>query len=268
MARIFFSYESNDDGITLRLMEKRWHGRTEPVPVAAWVDRMADQAFSGISRILALADDVDSAVEYKEDGLFVDHTTIASLSEPQALGLGLPPSVRFVLQVNTKSLITDPDFRISGRWIDEANRSLRAERKGAFLFVDRDAYRLPEPLFGLVSAIDAFSSEDTSDNDLRMGRLAHLQSLLPQEAQKQLSIDKYFSNFRVMHASAFSLSLRIEGRSFDFDPVLFGRRVIEQHGTKDDPVGPVSEAEGLLTEHQQDIFARQRFRASDVVKPS
>src|SRR6266481_3435665 len=100
MARIFFDYESADDGITLRLMEKRWHGRAEPVPVAAWADRMADQAFSGISRVLALADDVDSAVEYKEDGLFVDPATVASLSEPQALGLGLPPSVRFVLQVN------------------------------------------------------------------------------------------------------------------------------------------------------------------------
>jgi hypothetical protein len=268
MARIFFSYDSDDDGIKLRLTEKRWHGRAELVPVTAWADRIADKAFSGISRILALADDVDSAVEYKGEGLSIDHATIASLSEPQALGLGLPPSVRSVLQVNTKGLITDPDFQISGRWIDEVNRPLRAKRKGALLFVDGDAYRVPEPLFGLVSAIDVFSSDDTRDDDSRMERLARLQLLLPQEAQKQLSIDKYFSNFRVMHASAFSLSLRIEGGSFDFDPVLFGRRVIEQHGANNDPVGPVSEAEGLLTEHQQDIFASQRFRASDVVKPS
>lgn len=268
MARIFFTHESDNDGITLRLMERRWHGRAEPVPVAAWADRMADQAFSGLSRILALADDIDSAVVSKEDGLFVDQATIASLSEPQALGLGLPPTVRFVLQVDTKNLITDPDFVISYRWIDELNRSLRARRKGAFLLVEGDAYRLPEPLFSLVSEIDAISSDDTSDNDSRMKRLAHLQSLFPKEAPKQLSIDKYFSNFRVMHASAFSLSLRIEGRSFDFDPVLFGRRVIKQHDTNDDPTGPVSEAEGLLTEHQQDIFARERFRASDVVKQS
>ena len=244
MARILFNHERTTDGTILRLMEKRWHSPATPIPVAAWADRMADQAFSGISRILALADDVDSAVEHKEDGLFIDHKTVASLSEPQALGLGLPPSVRFALQVNTKNLITDHDFGISGRWVDEANRSLRVEREGAFLFVEGSEYRLPEPLFGLVSAIDAFASDDTSNNDVRMERLAHLQSLLPQEAQKQLSIDSYFSNFRVMHASAFSLSLRIEGRSFDFDPVLFGRRVIEQHRAEDDPLGPVSEAEG------------------------
>src|SRR3984893_13951843 len=268
MASVFFNYERSSDGIILRLMEKRWHSRAEPVPVATWADRMADQAFSGISRILALAGDIDSTVEHQEDGLFLDHKTPASLSEPQALGLGLPPSVRFALQVNTKNLITDHDFGISGRWVDEANRPLRVEREGAFLFVEGSEYRLPEPLFGLCSAIDAFALEDTSDNDVRMERLAHLQSLLPQETQKQLSIDSYFSNFRVMHASAFSLSLRIEGRSFDFDPVLFGRRVIEQHRTEDDPLGPVSEAEGLLTEHQQGVFAKQRFRSSDDVKSS
>jgi SNF2 family DNA or RNA helicase len=268
MARILFTHEPTPDGAILRLMEKRWPFPATPIPVAAWADRMADQAFSGISRILALVDDVESAVEHKEDGLFIDHKTVASLSEPQALGLGLPPSVRFALQVNTKNLITDHDFRISGRWVDEANRSLRVERDGAFLLVEGNEYRLPEPLFSLVSAIDDFASNETSNNDVRMERLADLQSLLPQEAQKQLSIDSYFSNFRVMHASACSLSLRIEGRSFDFDPVLFGRRVIERHRAEDDQIGPVSEAESLLTEHQQSVFSRERFRASDDVKPS
>ena len=239
-----------------------------PMPVAVWADRMADQVFYGIPRILALVDDVESAVEYREDSLFIDHKTIASLSEPQALGLGLPPSVRFALQVNTKNLITDRDFAVLGRWVDEANRSLRVERDGAFLSVEGREYRLPDRLFSLVAAIDAFALDDTSDNDVRMERLANLQSLLPQEAQKQLHVDNYFSNFRVMHAAAFSLSLRIEGRSFDFDPVLFGRRVTELRRAEDDPLGLVSEAEGLLTEHQQGVFSRERFRLSDDVKPS
>src|ERR1700687_444304 len=189
MARILFTHERSSDGTILRLMEKRWLSPAAPIPVADWDGRMADQAFSGISRILALADDVDSAVTQKEDSLFIDHKTVSSLSEPQALGLGLPPSVRFALQVNTKNLITDHDFGISGRWVDEANRPLRVEREGAFLFLEGSEYRAPEPLFGLVSAIDAFASADTSDNDVRMERLAHLQSLLPQDANKQLCID-------------------------------------------------------------------------------
>ena len=267
MAHAHFSHEIDRDGITLRLKEKRLLGHTSTVPVVDWADRMSDQAFSGISRILALADSEDSGVDHKEDGLSIDHATIASLSEPQAFGLGLPPSVRATLQVNTKNLITDPDFEISSRWVGEANRPLRVERKGAFLFVEGVAYRIPEPMFSLTSAIESFKS-DARDDDARMGRLAHLQSILPKDAQDQLSIDKYFLSFRVMHASAFSLSLKAQGHSFDFDPILFGRRVIKQREAEGDTLGPVSEAESLLTDHQQDIFAKQRFRFSDIVKPS
>src|SRR5690242_2943353 len=104
MVRLFFDYECDAQGVTIRLMEKPWVGRAQPVPMEEWASRMADQAFSGVSRILALLDDADSSVERKDDGVFVDHATIASLSEPQALGLGLPPSVRVALQVGTKNL--------------------------------------------------------------------------------------------------------------------------------------------------------------------
>src|SRR6266511_1861104 len=222
MARLLFDWVSKSDGATLRLMEKSWLHRAEPVSVEDWADRISDSTFSGISRILALLDDLDSPVERSDGGLFLDHPTIASLTEPQALGLGLPPSVRVALQVETKNLITDPDFRILGRWVGEANRLLRAEREGAFLRVEGQSYRLPDPLFSLVEAIDAFAAADNEEDHVRMARLAHLQSLIPQAAQDQHSLDAYFSSFRVLHASAFSLSLKIAGRSFDFDPILFG----------------------------------------------
>jgi hypothetical protein len=265
MARVFFDYEPNGKGAVLRLFEKPWVGKARAVAPPDWADCMADGAFAGASRILALLDDPDSPVEMKDDGVFIDHATLASLNEPQALGLGLPPSVRFALQVDTKNLVTDPDFRITGRWIDEANRSLRVRRRGAFLHIEEREYRLPEPLFGLVEAIDDFTAAGTADPDIRMERLAVLQSLIPQEAQEQVAVDSYFKSFRILHASAFSLNLRTQGRSFDFDPVLFGRRVLERvrNGS-----GPVSEAEGLLTEHQQDIFATERFRTTDEARPT
>jgi superfamily II DNA or RNA helicase len=226
---------------------------------------MGDQAFAGVSHLLALLDDVDSSVDRRGDGIFVDHATVASLTEPQALGLGLPPSVRIALQVETQNLITDPNFRVIGRWLGVGNRVLRASREGAFLLVDAQTYRLPKPLFSLIEAIDAFATTNTVQGDVRMERLAHLQSLIPQVTQQEVSLDSYFSSFRILHASAFSLSLQTHGRSFDFDPVLFGRRVIEH--AKEAGV-PVSEAEGLLTEHQQEVFATQRFRSSDSAKPS
>jgi hypothetical protein len=98
-----------------------------------------------------------------------------------------------------------------------------------------------------------------------MAALARLQSLLPKSTQDQLSIDRYFSSFRVLHASAFSLDLKVEGHTFDFDPILFGRRATERSRAED---LPISEVKGLLTEHQQKLFATKRFRETDVVKPS
>jgi hypothetical protein len=265
MARAYFDHKIGPQGALLRLIEKSWAGRSQIVPVDDWATRMADQAFTGISRLLALLDDVDSSVERRDDGILVDHATVASLTEPQALGLGLPPSVRVALQVETQNLITDKNFRVIGRWMGMGNRALRANREGAFLLVDGQMCRLPEPLFGLVEAMDAFAATDTAENDVRMARLADLQSLIGQATHQQVSLDTYFSSLRILHAAAFSLSLKTAGGSFDFDPVFFGRRVVEH--AKDGNT-PISEAEGLLTEHQQEVFATQRFRASDSVKPS
>ncbi len=173
--------------------------------------------------------------------------------------------MRFALQVETKNLITDANFRILARWIGLANRPLQSERQGAFLLVEGQKYRLPEPLFSLCEAIDTFAMVETTDYDSRMARLAQLQSLIPKDAQNQLAVDSYFASFRIMHASAFSLSLKVVGRNFDFDPILFGRRVIERAKAENLPIG---EAESLLTDHQQRVFAEERFRSSDEAKLS
>ncbi|WFU42742.1 hypothetical protein QA640_09905 [Bradyrhizobium sp. CB82] len=189
MGRLSFQYGITQGGVELRLVEKPWIGRTETLPVEIWADRMSNQSFSGLSRILASADDTESRVERRADALFIDDETIASLSEPQALGLGLPPSMRFVLQVSTQNLVTDADFSISYRWIDEANRSLRAERRGALVSVGGENYRLPQPLFSMIEAVDGFSAADIRDDGARMERLARLQALFPQETVEQLSIN-------------------------------------------------------------------------------
>jgi HJR/Mrr/RecB family endonuclease/superfamily II DNA or RNA helicase len=173
--------------------------------------------------------------------------------------------VRYALQIETKNLITDVNFHISCRWIGLGNRVLNADREGAFLSLEGANYRVPEPLFSIIEAADAFAAADTSNDEIRMASLAQLQSLLPNATQGQLSIEKYLSSFRVLHASAFSLNLRVKGSTFDFDPILFGRRISERARSGD---VPISDAEGLLTDHQQDVFATQRFRETDSVKPA
>src|ERR1700730_3289477 len=109
MTQLSFTCHSDAYGATIRLMEKSWVSRARAVPVDEWPSRMANQAFAGISRLFALLDEADRSADRKDDGVFIDHATIASLTEPQALGLGFPPSVPAALQVETKNLITDTD---------------------------------------------------------------------------------------------------------------------------------------------------------------
>jgi hypothetical protein len=262
---LYFEWAVVSGGVELRLIEKPLLRKADRIPVDAWADRMADRAFSGISRVLGLLDQPNSTVQRTEHGLYLDHATVATLTEPQALGLGFPPSVRARLQVNSKNLITDPDFTVSSHWVGEANRTLRANRNGALLTIQDEIYRIPDPIFSLVDAIDSLSADDVVDSDVRMARLARLQALIPKSAQDQISVDAYFSSFQILHASAFSLSLRVDQRSFAFEPVLFGRRIVEK--AREDDM-PVSEAESLLTDYQQQIFARERFRASQAAKAS
>src|SRR5204863_8048993 len=120
---------------------------------------------------------------------------------------------------------TDSNFRIVGRWIGEGGRSSRTRQDGAFLLVNHQRYRVPQPLFGLIEAIDDFSANPPSSDSRDLSAIARLQELLPQEPRDQLRIDSYFNSFRVQHATSFSLSLRTVDRSFDFDPILFGRSV-------------------------------------------
>ncbi|UPK02824.1 SNF2-related protein [Bradyrhizobium sp. 170] len=265
MARMQFSYDIVDGGIFLRLLENRAFRSAAPIAVDDWATRTSDLGFSAIARLLALVENAENTVDPRADGLFVDHHSLAGLTEPQALSLGLVPATKLLLQVETQNLITDPNFRIVGRWIGEGNRPYRTKRDGAFLLVNDQRYRIPEPLFSLIEAIDSFAAKPLGPEGRDLSAIARLQNLLPQEPRDQLRIDSYFNSFRVQHATAFSLSLRTVDRSFDFDPILFGRSVSAVAETDG---ALIDEAGSLLTAHQNDLFARERFRSFEDCKSS
>ncbi len=123
MSRIRFSYDIVDRGIILRLLEDKAFRSAVPIAVEQWANRTSDLGFSATARILALLEDTESPVDFRAGGIFVDHRTIAGLTEPQALSLELPPATRLILQVETQNLITDTQFRIAGRWIGEGNQT-------------------------------------------------------------------------------------------------------------------------------------------------
>jgi hypothetical protein len=259
LVRLFFEPDYLPSGALIRLREKPLLAKARSVQVDEWPARMADQAFSSVSKLFALLEDERESASRHDDGILMLHHAIAELSEPQALGLGLPPSVRHALQIETKGLVTDADFSVNARWIGDGGRPIRAKQEGAFLLVDGKRHRLPNPLYGILDAISALNLADSANDDIRLERVATLHSQLPIEVSAQLAVDPYLGSFRILHASAFSLRLKPDTHTFDFDPVLFGRSFLDRAS---DVQEPISEAEALLTEHQQGIFSRERFRST------
>src|SRR5580692_9393748 len=113
MARIFFEADYVPSGALVRLCERSLLGKTRNIHVDEWSHRMADQAFSAVSKLFSLLDDERRSAFREDDGILISHDAIAELTEPQALGLGLPPSFRHALQIETQGLVTDADFRVA-----------------------------------------------------------------------------------------------------------------------------------------------------------
>jgi hypothetical protein len=264
MPRPSFQNRIDEKGALLTLVEKRLFGGARILPPDVWMEAVGDLAFAGLARVMALVEANDGSAAIVEDGVLVAHPAIAAFTEPQAQSLSLPQAVPFALNIETDKLITDRAFSINFGWVDAKNRPVFANRTGAILERGGNRYRIPEPLFSIIGSIEAFHSADTRDDATRFAALARLQENFPKEERDRLRLDPYIGRFRVLHATAFSLHLETAGASFNFDPVLFGRRIAERIRDPEEPA--ISEAEGLLPPHLQEVFARQRFPREDGVR--
>src|SRR5215813_5416666 len=100
MLRLVFNNSFDDTGVLVTLRKRGLFG-SNVVPPTEWSEVAGDLAFAGLARILPLIeqDEGDAAIE--GDGVRLPHHVIADLTEPQAVCLGLPPSVPFSLSIET-----------------------------------------------------------------------------------------------------------------------------------------------------------------------
>jgi hypothetical protein len=121
MPRLVLNNSFDDTGVLVTFRKRGLFGGSV-VPPNEWSEVAGDLAFAGLARILPLIeqDEVDAAIE--GDGVRLSHRVIADLTEPQAVSLGLPPSVPFSLCIETDKLITDPSFTIRYGWVETANK--------------------------------------------------------------------------------------------------------------------------------------------------
>lgn len=265
MARVEVKWEPSLGGLFCSVHESRLLGKSRTVPPTEWA-RITDQERAiAISQLVSWLD--EGLAEVSGDGLVIPHPVIARLSESRAERLSLPKLAPYMLSIDHGGTIDQEGFSISGRWIGlNGVPALGAERIGSVLKVGRNVYRLPQILFDVAEAVDAFAAAAQRGREARLVAWARLQEVLPAEAARQIEASDYIARTRIAHAAAFSLSFRPgSDGNLDVDPVLFGPcAAASQDGELAfDQSALVSEREKVLPDVYQEVFAQKRFRAFD-----
>lgn len=251
-----FAYATQDKGIAIWLEGKPVLGRTSRVAVSAWHSHAPPQARQMVGRIMEwLLDDESDTATQAEESVLLSHASIAALNTAQAQSLSLPANSPLVLELRTSGLITEPGFRVAASWRDRSGRPETTLRVGAILILGSVEYRIPEPLFSIIEEVEHFRSLNAPGFDERCAALARLQESLPFQASEQLITTGAVRAIRVVHAAAFSLSLRQEKGEINFDPVLFGPAIVKRKSLDEKQV--VDESQSLLAEADQAVFAKR-----------
>ncbi|MBI1263182.1 MAG: hypothetical protein GC187_00415 [Alphaproteobacteria bacterium] len=231
-------------------------------------DGWAEAQGGALARAIAAArghDDPDQArhAVFSGDHLLLSDAFVACLDEASAQALGLPPSAPFGLRLETLDQVKSPDFRVRARWVQGGGMPARGTREGAFLLSGGKRYRISEPAYTLLDL--AAPLAQALSEDARLAAYAQLNKALSEAVGEEVETDGYLGAVTVYQASAFSLQLGVRDDSFDFDPVLFGRDVVAD-AEAGETIDETKSA--LLPPVLQDLFAKQRFRASAAARPA
>ncbi len=265
MARLTLTYEALDEGVRVRVVEKSLLQKGRAIPVDSWSEKADGRILNAISRLISWAD--DEGVIVGDENILLPHSRVASLDASTANLIGLPPVSPFVINVQSQGTIDQQSFKLRTTWLELTGQTaIGVTRRGAILSRGSGDFRLPEPLFGLIEALEHFNAETREDSAGRLKAWATVQDLLQLRDIKNIKSEGYLLNTRIAHAAAFSLSLKTAESEFDFDPVLFGPNVSappEEVDLEEDEEEPerelVSEASHLLPPVQQKFFAENRF---------
>jgi hypothetical protein len=264
-----FRAEANEKGehiLLLRSMPSRipLAKATElPIVFDDWTMETPPAALLAVARLMqAWADDESASdgarlVVPDDDGVILHPALAASLGENEAMSVGLPPTAKLSLAIQSHGLVHTPDFRIDARWTRPNGLPALVQVNGARLRYDNRDWRIAEPLWSIMQAANLVNAAE--DEAQRFAALAELRSAIGEEFQERVHPDGYLERLRLSYAAGFSLDLQPSANGFDFDPVLFGKARL---GEAEDGAVLDQEADMLLPPIQQAAFAR-RFRQGD-----
>jgi len=241
------NFEPTGDGLVVRVGEP-------PVPVAEWTARTDTP--SGLGVLIRLRDD-GLADDRKPAELLVQWSGVASLTADELRYLRLPDQAPFALEVVANGAIHDLDFEVRCGFVQHGRRVLGVERRGAWLRVAGADFVLPEPLYSIAEAIDAFPAASDAGLESKMLSWGRIAEQLPPDA----IVDAHLGSLQIAVGSTFRLEPFVNDRNEpDFDPVI-GRRETRLNETGDEEQGFAA----VLPPASQRSFAH-RFRGIPRVK--
>ena len=233
------------------------------IPFDDWSLAAPDAARSAVGRLLQswadgeAARDGEAWVSPKGDCVRLHPGFVAALAEADALALGLPPTARLSLNLQSIGVAHQPNFRVELRWTRPNGLPAAVRVNGARAHSEGKDWRIAEPIWTTLQATERLNAA-TSEAD-RQAALAALRQAIGDEDRRHVRADGFIERLRLSFATGFSLSLKTDAHGFDFDPVLFSPERVREaaEGTVIDEA-----ADSLLPPRQQASFA-ERFRCSD-----
>lgn len=233
------------------------------VPFDDWAMTAPDAARGAVARVFQAWADNEQGGDGKPfvlpeaNAALLHPALVASLAEPEALALGLPPVARLSLNIQSIGVAHQPDFRVETRWTRPNGLPAAVRVDGARVRSEGKDWRVAEPIWSTLRAAAQLNA--ITDEADRQSALAGLRQAIGDDDRRRVRADGFIERLRISYASGFSLALKPDANGFDFDPVLFSPERLREaeDGTIIDEV-----ADGLLPPAQQASFAK-RFRRSD-----
>ena len=233
------------------------------VPTKNWGDLSDHKFFNAISFIISSIQENED--DYKngrieDDELVVSHNIIAKLNDIDANNLSLPPKIPFILDIRHQGTLSSPKFNMSSDWIDLSGQFIVGSKEiGSILEHGSKKYRIFEPFYSIVNKINLIS--DITEKKHLYEVWADIQSYLPKELQESIRTSDTLRRTRIAFATSFSLNVKSNEEGFDYDPVLFGKKELDQ--AKEDNI-EISEDKNLLPPIIHDKFVENFNNLSNI----
>ena len=249
-------YTASSEGLRIPFLKKP----DSPVEFKEWTESAPENAAQGLGRIESWLAQNDPDVEFdrRTQSILLKNQKLADLTEEQALSLSAPPAIPLQLKIESVGSTLSDDLSTWHNWVEDGQRRNGTYRGATIDFGDR-VFRLPRVVQKILKELKEVTPDSSVEEQTRA--LAAIKRSLSTYGG---AVDEgdFLSSMSITFASAMSIQHRIENGEVDFDPVLFGREVVEAENG--DSRG-LSEDSAVLSNHFASVFADQ-FRHYPSIK--